>query len=118
MGNYEPALGQTLEHIHRPFMNTVVYAGTIALDTQSAVMHKTTTVNATGNATINANTAGYAGQNIYVLVVNDGTSGKTITFGTNFMPSGTVVGTTSKGAVLEFLSDGTSWWEVSRTLLL
>jgi|SRR5579859_2509612 len=97
-------------------MDTMTYASTISLDVTLGNLHKTTTVNSTGNATINASAAGVAGQHIWVMITNDGTSGKTITFGTNFKPSATVVGTTSKTAVVHFVSDGTNFYEVARTL--
>ncbi len=99
-------------------MDTMTYASTISLDVTKANLHKTTTVNATGNATINASAAGTAGQHIWVQIINDATSGKTITFGTNFKPSATVVGTTSKTAMVHFVSDGINWYEVARTLNL
>lgn len=99
-------------------MDTVTYAATISLDVTKSDFHKTTTVNATGNATINASTGGVAGQWMELLIVNDATSAKTITFGTNFKVTGTVVGTVSKAAALRFRSDGTSWWEMSRNLVI
>lgn len=97
-------------------MDTMAYASTLSLDVFKGNLHKTTTVNATGNATINASAVGIAGQEITVLIVNDATSGKVITFGTNFKPNGTLTGTASKGATVKFASDGISWYEVSRTL--
>lgn len=99
-------------------MDTMTYAATITLTVTAGNLHKTTTVHATGNATINASGVGVAGQHIWVLIVNDATGGKVITFGTNFKPNGTLTGTISKGAIVEFVSDGASWWEVARTLAL
>lgn len=99
-------------------MDTMTYAATISLDVTLAALHKTTTVHATGDATINASAAGTAGMRLWVLIVNDGTGAKTITFGTNFRASATVVGTVSKAAVVMFISDGTAWFEVSRSLVL
>lgn len=97
-------------------MDTMTYAATISLDVTLGNLHKTTTVNATGNATINASAAGIAGQHMWILITNDATSGKVITFGTNFLTTGTITGTASKSAVIHFISDGVSWFEVSRTL--
>jgi len=99
-------------------MDTMTYAGTISLNVELGNLHKTTTVNATGNATINASGVGTAGQHIWVLIINDATSGKVITFGTNFKPNGTLTGTVSKAAMVEFVSDGINWYEVARTLAL
>lgn len=99
-------------------LDTMTYAATISLDVTKAYVHQTTTVHATGNATINASTGGLSGQIMIVIIKNDATSGKTITFGTNFRPVGTVVGTTSKAAVVTFVSESNEWFEVSRSLVL
>ena len=99
-------------------MDTMTYAGTITLDVTLGNLHKTTTVDATGNATINASGVGVAGQHMWILIVNDATSGKVITFGTNFKSTGTLTGTTSKQATIHFISDGVSWSEVARSLAL
>lgn len=97
-------------------MDTMTYASTITLTTTNGNVHKTTTVNATGNATINASDGGVAGQHMWILLVNDATSGKTITFGTNFKSTGTqAIGGASKSATTHWISDGTNWYEVSRT---
>lgn len=95
-------------------MRTVTYAATISLDVSRACLFKTTTVHATGNATINAAAVGSGGRRIWIKIENDATSGKVITFGTNFRPSGTLTGTISKAAVVGFISDETSWLEISR----
>lgn len=68
---------------------------------------------ATGNITINA-TPAKAGM-VYFIISNDATP-RTITFGTNFLAAGTLVGTASKTAVVGFLSDGFTLYEVSRTV--
>ena len=99
-------------------MDTMTYAATISLDVTLPNLHKTTTVHATGNATINASGVGTAGQHMWILIVNDATSGKVITFGTNFKSTGALTGTTSKQATIHFISDGVSWSEVARTLNL
>jgi hypothetical protein len=96
--------------------DAMTYASTISLNTQKGNVHTTTTVNATGNATINASDGGKAGQWIALIITNDATSGKVITFGTNFKSSGTLTGTTSKTATIYFLSDGTNWWELTRQM--
>jgi hypothetical protein len=92
-------------------MDTMAYASTIALDVTAASLHKTTTVHATGDCTINASGVGTANQTIRIMVVNDATSGKVVTFGTNFKSTGTLTGTASKAALLTFTSDGTAFWE-------
>src|SRR5215216_3206084 len=52
-------------------MDTMTYAATISLDVSNSSFHKTTTVDATGNATINASGAGNLGQIITILITND-----------------------------------------------
>jgi len=106
------------EYVEASGVDMMTYAATISLDITKPAMHKTTTVHATGNATINASAAGAAGQSLSVLIENDATSGKTITFGTNFRASATVVGTISKAAVVSFISDGAAWFEAGRALVL
>lgn len=93
---------------------TLTYASPTSVDVSLGNSFKTTTVNATGSVTFNATTGGVAGQIMRILIINDATSGKTITFGTNFRANATLVGTVSKGAVVSFLSDGTSWFETGR----
>lgn len=91
-----------------------VYAATLEADSEAGNIFKTTTINATGNSTINAASAA-APNWLAVVVVNDATSGKTITFGTGFKSSGVLVGTASKTAIVFFISDGSSFLEVART---
>jgi hypothetical protein len=96
-------------------METMTYAKTVTLETTAGDVHKTTTNNAVGNATINAATAGIAGQHMWVIVVNDQLSGKTISFGGNFKSAGALAGSPGKSATLQFISDGSAWYEVART---
>jgi hypothetical protein len=96
-------------------METLTYASTVTLETTSGDVHKTTTDNAIGNATIRAATGGLAGQHMWVIIVNDQLSPKTITFGEHLKSTGTLVGTPGKAATLQFISDGTLWYEVART---
>jgi hypothetical protein len=99
-------------------MDTMTYANPLSVDIVKGTLHKTTTTSAVGDATFNASAAGNAGQEMTVLIRNDATAARTITFGTNFKAAGTVVGTTNKFAVVRFISDGINWYEVSRTLNL
>jgi hypothetical protein len=96
-------------------METMPYARTVSLETTAGDVHKTTTSNAVGNATINAATVGLPGQHMWVIVVNDQISGKTVSFGTNFKSAGPLMGSPGKSATLQFISDGTAWYEVART---
>lgn len=96
-------------------METIPYARAISLETTAGDMHKTTTSNAVGNATINAATAGLPGQHMWIIIVNDQISSKTVSFGNNFKSAGELTGTPGKSATLQFISDGTVWYEVART---
>jgi hypothetical protein len=96
-------------------LETVAYARAMSLETTAGDMHKTTTSNSVGNATINAATAGLPGQHMWVIVVNDQISGKTVSFGNNFKSAGPLMGSPGKSTTLQFISDGTAWYEVART---
>jgi len=96
-------------------METINYGSTLTLETTAGDIHKTVTNNGVGNATIRAATAGLAGQHMWVIIVNDQLSAKTITFGENFRSTGPLVGTPGKAATLQFISDGTAWYEVARS---
>ena len=55
---------------------------------------------------------------IAIIITNDATSAKTITFGSNFTANGTLTASgVSKKTTIQFISDGTSFVEVSRTVL-
>lgn len=96
-------------------METMAYARAMSLETTAGDVHKTTTSNAVGNATINAATAGLPGQHMWVIIVNDQISAKTVSFGNNIKSAGPIIGSPGKSATLQFISDGTAWYEVART---
>ena len=88
-------------------------AGTVAmaLATNSVVK---VTPNATATFTT---TVAPAGSRAAVIIVTSGTTSYTITFGTGFLTTGTLAtgATTAKTFVIEFVSDGTTMIETSRT---
>ncbi len=96
-------------------METIPYARAMLLETTAGDVHKTTTSNAVGNATINAATPGLAGQHMWIIIVNDQISAKTVSFGNNLKSAGPLLGSPGKSATLQFISDGTAWYEVART---
>jgi hypothetical protein len=96
-------------------LETMTYASAVTLETTAGDVHKTTTNNAIGNATINAATGGLPGQHMWVIIVNDQLSAKTISFGSNFKSAGVLTGSPGKSATLQFISDGSVWYEVART---
>lgn len=67
------------------------------------------------NETINLTGTQKTGQSLTLLIGNDALA-RTLTLGTGLVSLGVVVGTALKTAVLSFRSDGTSFYEVSRTL--
>jgi hypothetical protein len=91
---------------------TTAYASAIEFSPSFSNILKFTTVHATGNCTVTART-GKIGP-VWLVITNDATSGKVITFGAGFSSAGTLTGTASKTAVLMFISDGETLWEVSR----
>lgn len=96
-------------------IDTMSYASIITLNTSKGRLHTITTVNAIGATSIVASSGGVAGQYLDILITNDSTSGKNITFGTNFSPT-SLVGITSKVAEISFVSNGIKFYEKSRVL--
>jgi hypothetical protein len=79
-------------------------------------LHKIRTAPNAGNATLGAATGGLPGQHMWIIIANDNVSAKTITFGANLLSAGPLAGATGKSATIHFVSDGTAWYEVSRTV--
>lgn len=96
-------------------INTTGYSAVVVLDADLGGFYQLRTNGDYGDATINANHPGQEGQEMYVKLDNDTDGNKTITFGTPFKTTGTVTGSTAASATLHFISDGSSFWEVSRT---
>lgn len=91
---------------------TPEYASAVEYRPSVSNILELTTVNAIGDCTITAKT-GKIGS-FFVIIHNDATLAKTITFGTGFSVTSTLVGTVSKTAIVEFLSNGTTLYEVNR----
>ena len=88
----------------------------MTLDTTAGDLHKIRTTPNAGNATLNAATAGLPGQHMWIIITNDNSSAKTVTFGANLLNSGPLAGALAKSATIHFVSDGTAWYEVARTV--
>ena len=72
----------------------------------------------TGSANINASMiTANVGQRVTLIVLTSGTSSYTLTFNTNFLSTGTLASgvTTAKTFIVDFVSNGTTLIEVSRT---
>jgi hypothetical protein len=96
-------------------MDEVPYAAVMRLDVTAGDLHKIRTANSAATGTINAATGGLPGQHMWIIIVNDEISAKTVTFGANLRSAGPLSGTAGKAATVQFVSDGTQWYEVSRT---
>lgn len=66
--------------------------------------------------TVNCSGTQKIGQTITCQILDSG--GRTITFGTGFKASDTIAGTNGKTATITFRSDGTNFYELSRTLAI
>lgn len=87
-------------------------SATINLDASTANVFKWT---AGENETINITAGQQAGRVITLMILNDAII-RTITLGTGIVSLGTIVGTALKTGVVVLQSDGTSFYELSRTL--
>lgn len=67
------------------------------------------------NETVNITAGQQAGRVITFMITNDAVI-RTITLGTGIVSLGTIVGTALKTAVVVLQSDGTNFYELSRTL--
>jgi hypothetical protein len=103
--------------LYLPQVVVLTYTAAISLDPTLGPAFKVTTIASTA-ATINAASAGVAGQTYSLIVVGDATGGDVITFGTNFKTTGTLTVAASKDYVLRFISDGTTLREAGRTAAL
>jgi hypothetical protein len=99
-------------HTHAP-----TYA-TLANGTTALALATNSTVKVTPTATASlTTTVPAAGTHCHVIVLTAGTTTFTLTFGTGFKPTATLVTGTvaARVFVLSWISDGTSLYEVSRT---
>jgi hypothetical protein len=99
-------------HTHAPTYAALANGTTaLALATNSTVK-VTPTATATLTTTVPA-----AGTHCHVIILTAGTTTFTLTFGTGFKPTATLVTGTvaARVVVLSWISDGTSLYEVSRT---
>jgi hypothetical protein len=87
-------------------------SGTISIDASTGNLFKWT---AGETETVNISAGQKAGRVITLMVTNDAII-RTITLGTGIVSIGAVVGTALKTAVVVLQSDGTNFYELSRTL--
>lgn len=96
-------------------INTTGYSTLTVFDSDLAGLHQIRTNLDVGDATIDMNSPGRAGQEIYLKIDNDTDANRTITFGSMFKVTGSLGGSTAASAILHFISNGVKFWEVSRT---
>lgn len=92
--------------------STPTAGATVSVDATLGNLFKWT---AGENETVNITGGQQAGRVITLMIVNDAII-RTITLGTGIVSIGTVVGTALKTAVVVMQSDGTNFYELSRTL--
>jgi hypothetical protein len=97
-------------------MDSPSYETVMTLDVTAGDLHKIRTTPGAGNGTVAASTGGLPGQHMWIIITNDNTSPKTITFATNLRSAGPLAGAAGKTATIHFVSDGTAWYEVARTV--
>lgn len=98
--------------------SALTYASPTSVDVTLSNVYTVTTVNATGSVTFNATAGGTAGAHYTFIITNDATSAKTITFGTNFSSMGTLTPAgASKVVTIEFISNGTTLYELCRSVI-
>lgn len=110
-------LGATLSSVNLPLTATTISvtpSTTISIDITTGSYAKWT---AGENETVNLTGTQFANQRLTIIILSDA-SIRTITFGTGFKPSATLVTVASKTYVLEFVSDGTTFDEASRSAAL
>lgn len=98
-----------------PNLIAPTYAATMTVDDDAGMFQQINTTSAVGNATVNCDDPGSPGQLLILEIANDAGGARTITFGTNFRSTGTVVGTASKSILVAFMSNGTKYMEIARS---
>lgn len=84
----------------------------VSIDASLANLFKWT---AGENETVNISAGQQAGRMITFMITNDAIA-RTITFGTGIVATGIMIGTALKTSVVLMQSDGTSFYEIGRTL--
>lgn len=92
----------------------IPYAATIALE-KYLLGSRFFTIALTGALTLTTAFVANAGAHLILQLGSDGT-GRTTTFSTGFRSTGTLAGTASDIFLIQFISDGTTWNELSRSV--
>lgn len=101
---YGGAGQQVLTQISDQSAGDATPGATVSLDLDTARIWRWT---AGEDETVNASNVPAAGSPLVLVITNDSTSARTISFGTGFNSTRPLAGTVGKAAVLRFISDGT-----------
>lgn len=110
--NYDSIVGLQTKYMIRG-VDSTSYATETVFDTTKASFKKIRTTT-TGNANFNMTSGGKPGQELYMQIDNDTDANRTIVFGGKFKVSGSLTGSTNATAMLQFISNGSNFMEVSR----
>lgn len=89
---------------------------TVTLVIDPSVKHVIAAWTAGEAETINCSGSPSNGQLLTIIITNDATLGRLITFGTGFSSSGTALGVISKRSTMSFAAYNGTFWETSRTI--
>ena len=92
-------------------VQVLTFANQISCDMNNGNVFNLTTA---GRCTIDARN-GTAGQESTFVITDNAIGGHVVTFGANFAAKGDLVGTANRTATVDFVYDGSTWWEVGRT---
>lgn len=87
---------------------------TVTIDLSNAALVRIWT--AAQNATVNLTGSQTAGRLLILMIANDATLPRVITLGIGFVSSGVITGVASKTSSVLFISNGTSFFEIARTV--
>lgn len=93
-------------------IKTVAYAATVTPDPYAYTI---AAITLTGNITIANPTYAHPGQELTLVLTQDATGGRTVTFGTAFKTNWTPVTTASKVNTIAFVYNGANWIQTAAT---
>lgn len=91
---------------------------TVTLTIDTTIQHTVARWTAAQATTINISGTPVDGQELTVIITNDGVLARLLTFGTGFSSTGTLLGTLSKKGVVSFVADAGAFIERSRALAI
>ena len=97
---------------------TDTYAATMTIDVTKSLHVLSVSNTTSATVTLTPSAAGSAGDILTLLTTADSSGTVTATFASTFHSSGTQATTASKFSSIVFQSDGTRWYEISRTTAL